>query len=85
VERSLKRLGRDQLDVYLLHNPSLECLLAGEVYETLELLKKDGKIGHHGISTADPEAAMNALDRGIEVLAMPYKPVSLGGPAPGRG
>ncbi|HWL84191.1 MAG TPA: aldo/keto reductase [Polyangiaceae bacterium] len=72
VERSLKRLGRERLDVYLLHHPSLECLQAGEALETVATLKHQGKIGHYGISTSDAEAAMLALDRGASVLSMPY-------------
>ncbi|WP_394826346.1 aldo/keto reductase [Pendulispora albinea] len=72
VERSLKRLGRERLDVYLLHNPSVECLLAGEALDTLVTLKRDGKIGHIGVSAGESEAAMTALDRGAEVISMSY-------------
>ncbi|WP_394843258.1 aldo/keto reductase [Pendulispora brunnea] len=72
VERSLKRLGRERLDVYLLHNPSVDALLAGEAFETLQKLKQDGKIGHYGIAAGDSEVAMTALDRGAEVISMSY-------------
>jgi diketogulonate reductase-like aldo/keto reductase len=53
-ERSLKRLGTDRIDLYLLHWP-------GEVpfAETLagfEALKRSGKIRHYGVSNLDREA-----------------------------
>ena len=72
VERSLKRLGRERLDVYLLHNPSLDCLVAGDAFEVMATLKREGKIGHYGISAGESETAMAALDRGAEVISMPY-------------
>ena len=43
-EASLKRLGRDWIDVWQLHNPRMEAILSGELFETLEQLREAGKI-----------------------------------------
>jgi diketogulonate reductase-like aldo/keto reductase len=50
-ERSLKRLGTDRLDLYLLHWRGSVPL--AETVEAFEALKKDGKIGNWGVSNFD--------------------------------
>ena len=50
VERSLKNLGRERVDVVLLHVWLDAWTDAGEWHVALEALKSEGKIGHHGIS-----------------------------------
>ena len=50
VDASLKRLGVDVIDVYLLHNPSLDNLKAGDSFDVLEDCKAQGKIKHWGVS-----------------------------------
>ena len=72
VERSLKRLGRDAIQVYLLHNPTPETLHAGEAVETIEALKKEGKIEHWGVAAGDEDVARSAIDRGAEVIELAY-------------
>lgn len=47
---SLKRLQTDWIDLYQLHNPDLEVIERGEVWEVLEKRKKEGKIRHYGVS-----------------------------------
>jgi len=50
-ERSLRRLGTDRLDLYLLHwrgGIALE-----ETVEALQILQRDGKIRHYGVSNLD--------------------------------
>jgi aryl-alcohol dehydrogenase-like predicted oxidoreductase len=47
---SLKRLRTDWIDLYQLHNPDLEVIERGEVWEVLERRKKEGKIRHYGVS-----------------------------------
>jgi aryl-alcohol dehydrogenase-like predicted oxidoreductase len=56
VEASLARLGMEALDVFLLHSPPADVLERGEVFETLETLRQQGKVRHCGVScrtTAD--------------------------------
>jgi len=72
VERSCKRLGRDAIQLYLLHNPTPETLHAGEAIETLEALKKEGKIEHWGVAAGDEDVARSAIDRGAEVVELAY-------------
>jgi aryl-alcohol dehydrogenase-like predicted oxidoreductase len=50
VEGSLKRLGVDTIDVYLLHNPSLDNLKAAESFDVLDTARAQGKIKHWGVS-----------------------------------
>lgn len=56
-EASLRRLGRDTIDLYLLHIRDLSLNEAALVLETLEDLVTEGKIRWYGWSTDDPERA----------------------------
>lgn len=53
VETSLRNLRTDRLDLLLIHRPDL-LLDPQEVAETVELLKKEGKILHFGVSNFSP-------------------------------
>jgi aryl-alcohol dehydrogenase-like predicted oxidoreductase len=72
VARSLMRLRRDTLDVYLLHNPSADCIKRGGATDTVQSLVKRGRIRHWGVSVGDVEAARAALDQGAQVLEIAY-------------
>jgi aryl-alcohol dehydrogenase-like predicted oxidoreductase len=72
VKRSLKRLGRDRIDLYLLHNPSADAVHLGEATGTLIDLKKEGLIAHWGVSAGDTDVARAAIDKGAEVLELAY-------------
>jgi diketogulonate reductase-like aldo/keto reductase len=50
-ERSLKRLGTDRLDLYLLHWRG--SIAFAETIEAFDALKKAGKIRHYGVSNLD--------------------------------
>jgi aryl-alcohol dehydrogenase-like predicted oxidoreductase len=50
LEGNLKRLQTDHVDLYQLHNPTVEVIQHGEVWEILEKAKKAGKIRHYGVS-----------------------------------
>lgn len=50
VEGSLQRLGVDVIDLYLLHNPTLENMQARESFDVLETYKAQGTIKHWGVS-----------------------------------
>ena len=52
-EGSLKRLGTDRLDLYLLHWRGSVPL--GETIEAMEALKAEGKIRHWGVSNLDTD------------------------------
>jgi len=59
-ERSLKRLGTDFIDLYLLHWES-EYPLA-ETLEAFEQLRAQGKIKHYGVSNLDIESMRKAQE-----------------------
>ncbi|MFP4067045.1 MAG: aldo/keto reductase [Spirochaetaceae bacterium] len=56
-EASLRRLGRDYIDLYQFHLNGFDVEAAGPVRETLERLVEEGKIRAYGWSTDFPEAA----------------------------
>jgi aryl-alcohol dehydrogenase-like predicted oxidoreductase len=72
VKRSLRRLGRDTLEVYLLHNPGAETLKRGEATGAVQRLVSAGHIRHWGVSVGDADAARAALEQGAEVIEIAY-------------
>jgi aryl-alcohol dehydrogenase-like predicted oxidoreductase len=72
AEKSLKRLGRDRIDLYLLHNPSVDALLVDDAVGVVGEMKKEGLIGAWGVSAGDSEVARTAIQRGAEVIEVAY-------------
>jgi len=74
VQQSLARLRRETLDVFLLMNPSVEDLERFRVWETLDALKRAGKIAHFGVSVAEPADGVWLLQNHlpVEVLEVGY-------------
>lgn len=74
VEQSRARLRRETLDVFLLMNPPVEDLDRFRVWETLEALKRAGKIGHVGVSVAEPADGVWLLQNHlpVEVIEVGY-------------
>ena len=70
--RSLKRLGRECIDVYLLHNPSADCIGLTDATDTMKELKKEGVIAHWGVSAGDVDVARASLQKGAEVVELAY-------------
>lgn len=62
VDRALKKLRRDALDVFLLFWSRSAARLDAEAFETLAELKRAGKIRAAGFSTHDRSLAIAALD-----------------------
>jgi len=61
MDESLKRLQTDYIDLYQLHNPTVEVIEHGAVWEVLERAKRAGKIRHYGVS-------INTLEEGIAAV-----------------
>jgi aryl-alcohol dehydrogenase-like predicted oxidoreductase len=77
VEESLRRLRRDHIDLYLLHNPPLVVIRSGEVFETLDELRASGKIRHGGVSVHTAREGLAALARpGCAAIQMVFNLVS---------
>ncbi len=73
LDRSLRRLRTDRVEVYQLHNPPAEMMGDPATYEVLESLKAEGKIAHYGVSVHEPSEALLCLQSGRpEVLQIPF-------------
>src|SRR5690606_31065552 len=65
--RSLKRLGLDSIDLYLLHWPSSHPI--SETVAAFKALQQAGKIRHWGVSNLDVSGMEELLDVGGENVA----------------
>lgn len=75
VERSLRRMGRDYIDILMLHSPSAEIVRRGDAVGALEAACRAGKIGMIGISVDDAEVAEAALnDSRVGAIQLPLHP-----------
>lgn len=73
IAGSGRRLGRDRIDIYLLHNPPAALIGARDVYKPLVRAQERGEIGCFGVSVETLEAAWLTLDRPeISVVQIPY-------------
>jgi aryl-alcohol dehydrogenase-like predicted oxidoreductase len=50
IDKSLRRLQTDHIDLYQLHNPPTCLLQRGEIFETLDFLRNQGKVRFYGVS-----------------------------------
>ncbi len=73
VDRSRERLGRDVLDVWLLHDPPEEALGGSDdPLATAAKLVADGAVRHWGVSTTQQEVAERALAAGAKAICIPH-------------
>ena len=75
IETSLRLLKTDYVDIYQVHLAP-ECYLPGDgtgIYETMEELKKEGKIRHIGLTAHSLKVAHDCIDSGkYETLQFPF-------------
>jgi len=62
VERSLKNLSTDAIDLLQLHCPPNEVYYRPDVFEVLEDLVNAGKLRYYGVSVKSPEEGIKAMD-----------------------
>ncbi len=62
IEASLRRLHTDYIDLYQLHSPPANMLTNDKVIETLEGLKKQGKVRYIGASIRSPGDGLSAMN-----------------------
>ncbi len=62
VERSLKNLATDCLDLVQLHCPPREVYYRPDVFEAMESLIKQGKIRNYGVSVEKVEEGLKAIE-----------------------
>ena len=85
-ERSLRRLRRDYIDLYLLHHPTPETLVDDYLWELLETLVREGKVRYVGVALGPGpealEAGLIALGKApVAALQLSYNMLRL---SPGR-
>jgi aryl-alcohol dehydrogenase-like predicted oxidoreductase len=72
VEKSLKRLQTDHIDLYQLHGGTIDDPV-DETIEAFELLKQQGKIRYYGISSIRPNVIREWVSRsGFSSVMMQY-------------
>ncbi len=62
IERSLRNLETDQLDLVQLHCPPTEVYYFPELFAALDDLQKQGKIKNYGVSVEKVEEAIKAIE-----------------------
>ena len=63
LDKSLKRLKTDYIDLYQLHSPKLEDIEKNNSIQTLKDMKKKGKILEYGVSVRSPMDAIKLINR----------------------
>jgi aryl-alcohol dehydrogenase-like predicted oxidoreductase len=62
VEDSLTNMGLETLDLIQLHCPPTEVYYRPEIFALFDILKKEGKIQHMGVSVEKVEEALKAIE-----------------------
>ena len=77
LDASLQRLGREAIDLYLLHNPSVDNMSAQDSYALLDKAKADGKIRHWGVSVNTVAECEFAVSQGCaSAMQMEYNVIN---------
>ena len=73
MDESLRRLQTDYIDLYQLHNPTVDVIERGEVWNVLQRAKQAGKIRHYGVSINTMEEGVAAVKDGrAETIQVEY-------------
>ena len=75
LEKSLFRLRRAAVDVFLLHNPDATDLAASDLAATLRRFKARGRARWVGASVGSQEDATAAIAAGLDVVMLPFNAV----------
>ncbi len=62
IDRSLKNLATESLDLVQLHCPPTEVYYRPEVFEAMDRMVASGKIRHYGVSVEKVEEALKAIE-----------------------
>jgi aryl-alcohol dehydrogenase-like predicted oxidoreductase len=78
VQESLRRLQRNHLDLYQLHNPNKPIIEDGQIFEVLDDLKKEGLIRHYGVSIHSVQEGIACIKSGKpETIQVVYNLTSM--------
>ena len=73
MDESLRRLQTDSIDLIQLHNPTVDVIERGEVWNVLQRAKQAGKIRHYGVSINTMEEGIAAVKDGrAETIQVEY-------------
>ncbi len=75
-DRSLQRLQTDRIDLYQLHNPRLDAIRNAEIFDTLEALKREGKILTYGTALG-PAIDKRQIGEGIATITERHAPTQI--------
>lgn len=64
VDGSLKRLRTDYIDLYQMHNPTIDDLRRQEIQDAMERLQDAGKVRFWGVSVSTPEDGVEIVRNG---------------------
>jgi pyridoxine 4-dehydrogenase len=79
IEASLRRLRREQIEIYLLHSPPAGTEERDDLFQVLADAHAAGKIGMYGVSSSDPEVISGvAKARRCGVAQTTVNPLSTG-------
>ena len=78
IEVSLRRLQTDVIDIWQLHNPSVEEVEAGELVAAMEEVKRQGKVRHVSISSTLPSITTYVEQGWFETYQIPYSALQRG-------
>ena len=65
LEASLRRLGRERIDLYQLHNVRMDPVLADDLWAELEAFRTEGKVDEIGVALGP---AIGWVDEGVQAL-----------------
>ena len=63
LEKSLKRLKTDYIDLYQLHSPKIQDIVNNDCIDTLNEMVRSGKIISYGISVRSPNDALQLIEK----------------------
>jgi aryl-alcohol dehydrogenase-like predicted oxidoreductase len=86
IDRSLRRLRLEPVDLWLLHHPDLDAISSDELFELLEAQVAAGKIRHYGVLLGpgpgwEDEGAAALQERRVAAVETVY---NVAEPSPGR-
>jgi aryl-alcohol dehydrogenase-like predicted oxidoreductase len=76
VDASLSRLGTDHIDLLQLHNPRIEPIVDDALWETLVLLRAEGKVRELGVALGPAIGWKKATSRSTTARSRHSKPSS---------
>ncbi len=80
LDASLRRIGTDRLDGYLLHSPPAAVAGDAAVGAALARLRQAGKVRHYGVSCDDlPTLAAALTMEGLTMLQLPWDVIAAAG------